>query len=110
MDQPIYAIGKQIKWKWKEHVSEEKSVLMLGALHIEFVIEAVEEKLTDGSGFLYITIEAGVLKSGRSEAVSSPAPDHHLKRTRYVHRVFLLAGSIIKHQPVHVRKRIGMLQ
>ena len=43
-----------------------------------------------------IISEAGVLTSGRSEAVSSPAPDHHLKRTRYVHQVFLLAGSILK--------------
>ena len=58
------------------------------------MIEAVEGKLTDGSGFSYIISEAGVLTSGRSEAVSSP--DHHLKRTRCVHQVFLLAGSILK--------------
>ena len=97
MDQPIYAIGKQIQWKWKADLGEDKYVLMLGALHIEFVNEAVEGKLTDGSGFSYIISEAGVvLTYGRSEAVSSPAPDHHLKRTKYVHQVFLLAGSILK--------------
>ena len=96
MDQPIYAIGRQIQWKWKEDLGEDKYVLMLGALHIEFVIEAVEGKLTDGSRFSYIISEAGVLTSGRSEAISSLAPDHHLKRTRYVHQMFLLAGSILK--------------
>ena len=96
MDKPIYAIGKQIQWNWKEDLGEDKYVLMLGALHIKFVIEAVEGKLTDGSGFSYIISEAGVLTSGRSEAVSLPAPDHHLKRTRYIHQVFLLAGSILK--------------
>ena len=68
---------------------------MLGALHIEFVIEGFEGKLIDGSGFSYVISEAGVLTSGRAEAVSSPTPDHHLKRMRYVHKVFLLAGSII---------------
>ena len=67
MDQPIYAIGKQIQWKW-----------------------------TDLSGFASVINEAGVLTSGRAEAVSSPTADHHLKRTRYVHQVFLMAGSILK--------------
>ena len=96
MDQPIYAIGKQIQWKWNESLGEGKYVLMLGALHIEFVIEAMQGKLTDLSGFASVICEAGVLTSGRAEAVSSPTADHHLKRTRYVHQVFLMAGSILK--------------
>ena len=50
MDQPIYTIGKQIQWKWRDtNFSEDKFVLVLGALHIEFVIEAVEGKMTEGS-------------------------------------------------------------
>ena len=45
IDQPIYAIGKLIQWKCHDsHLSENKFVLMLGALHIEFVIEAIEGK------------------------------------------------------------------
>ena len=95
MDQPIYAIGKQIQWKWKEDLGEDKYVLMLGALHIE------------GSGFSYIISEAGVLTSGRSEAVSSPAPDHQPKRTRYVHQVFLLAGSILKLEAFEAQSSIS---
>ena len=59
------AIGKQIQLKWKEDLGEDKYVMMLGALHIEFVIGAVEGKLTDGSEFSYIISEAGVLTSGR---------------------------------------------
>ena len=34
--------------------------------------------------------------SGLAEAVSSPRTDHHLTRTRYVRRVFLIDGSILK--------------
>ena len=50
MDQPIYAIGKLIDWKWCDtHLCEDKFILMLGALHIEFVIEAMEGKMTEGS-------------------------------------------------------------
>ncbi|MES9879449.1 MAG: hypothetical protein ABW185_01030 [Sedimenticola sp.] len=98
MDQPIFAIGKQVQWKWKDTLGEDKFVLMLGALHIEFVLEAVEGKLVDGSGFSYIIGEAGVLTTGRAEAVSTPSADHHMKRTRYVHQVFLLAGSVLKNE------------
>ena len=29
-----------------------------------------------------------------------PTPDHHLKRMRYVHQVFLLVGSILKNETI----------
>ena len=96
MDQPIFALGKQIQWRWDDSLGEDKYVLMLGALHIEFVIQAVEGKVTDGSGFASVISEAGVLTSGRAESVTHSSTDHHLKRTRYVHQVFLMAGSILK--------------
>ena len=82
MDQPIYAIAKQIQWKGTDTLVENKFVLMLGALHIEFVIEAVKGQLVDGFGYLSVISEAGVLTPVRAEAVSSPTPDHHLKRMR----------------------------
>ena len=71
---------------------------MFGARHIEFVIESVKGKMVDGSGFSTVFSEAGVLN--RSEAVSPPTPDHHLKRMRYVHQVFWLVGSILKNETI----------
>ena len=56
----------------------------------------MEGKLTDLSGFVSVISEAGVLASDRADAVSSPTADHHLKRTRYVHQVLIMAGSILK--------------
>ena len=50
MDQPIYAIDKQIQCKWTDTLGENKFVLMPGALHIEFVIETVKGKFVDRSG------------------------------------------------------------
>ena len=44
-------------------MGEDKYVLMLGALHIEFVTE------TDGSEFSHIISEAGVFTSVHSDAV-----------------------------------------
>ena len=40
---------------------------------------------------------AGILTTGRAESFSSQ-PDHHLKRTRYVHQVFLLALAILENE------------
>ena len=62
-DLPLYIICKQIQWKWKTELGEDKFVLMLGPLHIEFVIENMLGKLLDGSGFAEIIEKAGVLTS-----------------------------------------------
>ena len=87
-----------MKHAWIEQVS---SPLMLGALHIEFMIEVVKGKLVGGSGSSSVIREAGVLTSGRAEAVSSSTADLHLRRMRYVHQVFF--------RIVLVRKMSGML-
>ena len=34
-DQPLYAIVKQIQWKWSEMYGEDKFVVVFGGLHIE---------------------------------------------------------------------------
>ena len=35
LDQPLYAIAKQIQWNWSDIYGEEKIVIMMGAFHIE---------------------------------------------------------------------------
>ena len=96
MDQPIYAIAKQIQWKWTDTLGGDKFVLMLGACWWKQLRDSWY--LVDGSGFSYVISEAGVLTSCCAETVSSPTPDHDLKRMQYVHQVFLLAGSILKNE------------
>ena len=70
MDLPIYIIGKRIQWAWKSDHGEDKLFLMLGSLHIEFVIESMLGKLVDGSGFTDIINMSGVLTSGRAESLT----------------------------------------
>ena len=83
MDQPIYDIGKLIQWKWcNTDLSEDTFVLMLGSLHIEFVIEAIEGNLTDGSGMSAMACNAGFFTAGSAESFTTK-PDRRLKRTRY---------------------------
>lgn len=35
MDQPLYALAKQIQWENSTNYGEKKFVVMMGALHIE---------------------------------------------------------------------------
>ena len=101
MDQPIiYAIGKFIQWKWWDtEFSEDHYVLLLGALHIEFVLEAIEGKSTeDGSmAVLVMACKAGILTAGRVQSFSSQ-PEHYLKWTRYTHQVSLLTVTFLKNK------------
>jgi len=36
-DQPLFALAKQIQWKWPESFGEDQIVVMFGGLHIEMV-------------------------------------------------------------------------
>lgn len=38
LDQPLYALAKQIQWTWPTSLGEDYFVLMLGGLHIEMAI------------------------------------------------------------------------
>ena len=38
LDQPLYAVAKQIQWTWPTSLGEDHFVLMLGGLHIEMAI------------------------------------------------------------------------
>jgi len=33
-DQPLFALAKQIQWRWPEQYGNEKFVIMFGGLHI----------------------------------------------------------------------------
>ncbi|KAJ8355070.1 hypothetical protein AAFF_G00101580 [Aldrovandia affinis] len=36
-DQPLFALAKQIQWKWPESYGEDQIVVIFGGLHIEMV-------------------------------------------------------------------------
>ena len=37
-DQPLYALAKQIKWRFPDMMGEDKLIVMLGGLHIELAV------------------------------------------------------------------------
>jgi len=34
-DQPLFALAKQIQWKWSQEYGEQKFVVVFGGLHID---------------------------------------------------------------------------
>ena len=84
MDQPLYAIAKQIQWARLQHLAEESFVVMLGGLHIEMAVLSMLGKWLEGSGWSNVLVEAGIAASGRAEALLSAS---NVKHTRYAHQV-----------------------
>lgn len=60
MDQPIYAVVKQIEWQWSESYGEEKFVLMLGGLHIEMTSLRSMRTPFQGSGWTGALAESSI--------------------------------------------------
>ena len=82
-DQPVYILVQQVKilpWKYK------KVVPMLGALHIEMVVEEVIGDWLSGSGWHSIFTECGTSRSGRAEKFLT---SKSVKRTRGAHEISL---------------------
>ena len=83
-DQPLYALAKQIQWRYPDTMGEVKLVVMLGALHIELaVLKAIGSWLL-GSGWTEAVAQAGITTTGRAESLVTSV---HITRTRYVHQI-----------------------
>ena len=66
---------------------------MLSGLHIEMVIQNMLRKWLEGSGWSSALVEAGIVTSGRAEALLSAS---HVKHTRYVYYVITAYLDILQ--------------
>ena len=72
-DQPLYALAKQIKWRFPDMMGEDKLIVMLGGLHIELaVLEAIGSWLL-GSGWTEVVAQAGITTTERAESLVTSA-------------------------------------
>ena len=51
LDQSLFALAKQIQWKWPEKYGEDKMVVMFGGLHIEMAALKTLGDWLRGSGY-----------------------------------------------------------
>lgn len=83
-DQPVYAIGKQVQWRYKE---EYKNVFwMMGPLHIEMLFLNCIGDWLKGSGWCEVYEASQVATPGK---IDSFLKGSHPKRSRYAHEVTL---------------------
>ena len=92
-DQPLYALAKQIQWKWPNDYGEDKFVVMFGGLHIEMAALKTVGDWLKGSGWVEALVQADIATTGTADSFLSVA---HVARTRRAHQVTLAALYILK--------------
>lgn len=94
-DQPVYAIAKQIQWRFPNSHGENKVLVMMGGLHIEMMIINLLGKWLLKSGWTETLANAGVASVGVAETCLTSS---HVKRARYAHEVTIVALNILQEE------------
>ena len=84
VDQPLFALAKQIQWQWPELYGEDKFIVMFGGLHIEMASLKVLGDLLKGSGWAGALSDAEIASSGTAESFLSAS---NVVKTRQAHLV-----------------------
>ena len=66
-DQPVYAIAKNLQWRFPALYGEDKIIIMMGGLHIEMAIQNLIGKWLLDSGWadMFTFTKAEIATSGR---------------------------------------------
>ena len=93
-DQPLYALAKQIQWKWPDEYGEGKFVMMFGGLHIEMAALKTAGDWLQGSGWTQALVQAEIASAGVAESFLRAT---HVTRTRRAHQITAAALNILQH-------------
>ena len=63
-DQLLFALAKQIQWKWLQEYGEQKFVVVFGGLHIEMAAL----KTLQGSGWVQALVQAEITSAGTADS------------------------------------------
>ena len=93
VDQPLFAIAKQIQWNWPDSFGEGQLVVLLGGLHTEMAALRVLGAWLDGSGWTAALVNANIVSSGKADALLQAS---HVTRARYCHQVTVASLYILQ--------------
>ena len=93
MDQPLYALAKQIQWERADTYGESSYVVMMGGLHIEMASLKMVGHWLNNSGWDSALVQADITSRGRADAILKAA---HITRSRYAHEVSACALYILQ--------------
>ncbi|KAJ8416192.1 hypothetical protein AAFF_G00382140 [Aldrovandia affinis] len=94
-DQPLYALAKQIQFKWPEKYGEDKLVVMFGGLHIEMAVLKMLGNWLQGSGWVEALVQADISSPGTADSFLKAA---HVSRTRRAHQITAAALNVLQHR------------
>ena len=83
LDQPLYAISKNLQWYLPKEFGSSQLVLILGSLHVEMAMLSTIGDWLDGSGWLELIAKAGVTGPGNNYLLNGKK----VATTKYVHQV-----------------------
>uniref|UniRef100_UPI00358E92D9 uncharacterized protein n=1 Tax=Myxine glutinosa TaxID=7769 RepID=UPI00358E92D9 len=95
VDQPLFALAKQIQWKWPESYGEDQIVVMFGGLHIEMAALRTLGDWLKGSGWVQALVQAEIVTAGTADSFLRAS---HVLRTRRAHQVTAAALYILQHR------------
>ena len=84
MDEPLFALAKQIQWQYPDTHRVDKLLIMFGGLHIEQEILRIIGKWLDKSGWTTVLANAEVATPG---VVESFTLAKHITRCRRAHEI-----------------------
>ena len=82
VDQPLFAIAKQVQWKWPDLYGD--MVIMFGGLHLEMCTLKMLGDVLKDSGWTIALTEAEVASAGTADSFIHAS---HVKKTRLAHQV-----------------------
>lgn len=89
MDQPLYAVAKQIQWNFKDKYGEDKFVVMFGGLHIEMAFLKLIGGWLEGSGWTAALVDANVASPGTAESFIKATSVTRSRRAHQVGHIFV---------------------
>ena len=93
-DQPLYALAKQIQFRWPEKYGEDKPVVMFGGLHIEMAALKMLGNWLQGSGWAEALLQADISSPGTADSFLKAA---HVSHTRRAHQITAAALNVLQH-------------
>jgi len=94
-DQPLFALAKQIQWKWPEKYGQDMFVIMFGGLHIEMAALKTIGDWLENSGWAQALVQAEITTAGIADSLHKAS---HVMRTRRAHQITAAALYILQHR------------
>jgi len=103
-DQPLFALAKQIQWKWPQEYGEKKFVVLLGGLHIEMAaLKTIGEWLQE-SGWVQALVQAEITSAGTADSFLQAS---HVSQTRRAQVTAAALYTLQQHAYNHYIDQLG---